>query len=197
MSENPYQAPQVLDSSAPASADSFQNYAEEVRRKHLGHEAQIKSIASLYQLAGILSILGIAATLTTTSAPITAESVSSLAISGLLIPVQFVVAHGLTRFKTWARITALVFAFLGLIFCALAGLAALPIGGGICVIMIVLLLVKKNKMIFSPEYQEIIKATPHIKRKGSIVYKIALVFLALILVLTLIGFVMAYLNIAR
>jgi hypothetical protein len=197
MSENPYQPPQVVDQSSPASTGSFQDYAEEVRRKHLGHEAQIKSIASLYQLAGVLSILGIALSLTTTSAPITAGSVSSIAVSGLLIPVQFVVAHGLTRFKTWARITALVFAFLGLIFFAFAGLAALPIGGGICVIMIVLLLVKKNKMIFSPEYQEIIKATPHIKRKGSIVYKIALVLLAVILLLTLVGFLMAYSNMTR
>jgi hypothetical protein len=180
--ENPYQAPLANDP-PPIPAESFEAYAEEVRRQHLGQEAQIKSIGSLYYLGGIGSIIGIAS-LIATAKELTTDVVGGLAITALFIPVHFLVGYGLHQFKTWARITALVFAFLGLFL--------FPVGTVICAIAIVLLLLKKNTMIFSPAYKEIVAATPHIKRKGSISYKIALVFLAVILLLALAGFAVTF-----
>lgn len=184
MSENPYQAPQAHEP-PPVPAESFQAYAEEVRRTHLGQEAQIKSLGTLYYLGGILSIIGVASLVATTK-ELTTDVIGGLAITALFVPVQFLVGYGLNQFKTWARITALVFAFLGLF--------VFPVGTVICIIVIVLLLLKKNTMIFSPAYKEIVAATPHIKRKSSIVFKVALAFMALIILLVLAGLAVTFFN---
>ena len=178
MSENPYQAPQVAHEPPPIPLESPQAYAEEIRRQHLGQETQIKSIGTLFYLGGICLIVGYLGT-TRSNSP---EMRIGPALPVLVTVLQFAVGYGLTHLKTWARVIALIFAFLGLL--------AFPVGTLICVIMIVLLLLKKNRMIFSPEYKEIIAATPHIKRKSSIIFKIALFLLAVIILLMLLGFAM-------
>ena len=183
---NPYQAPNTTEVAVPAAGESFQAYAEEVRRQHLGQEAQIKSIGSLYYLGAIVSIIGVAVALIGKPLRFAPEVVAGIAVTALFIPIQFFVGYGLTHLRNWARIVALVFAFLGLL--------AFPVGTVICVIVIILLLLKKNTMIFSPEYKEIIAATPHIKRKISIVFKIALVIFALIILLALAGLAVALIN---
>ena len=52
--------------------------------------------------------------------------------------------------------------------------------------ILVSLLGKKANMVFSPEYQDIIAATPHVKQKTSMAVKIllALLLLALLLIIS-------------
>lgn len=177
MSENPYQAPQAAQEPPPIPLESSQAYAEEIRRTHINHEAQIKSIGTLYWLSGIFLIVGYVS-----GSQLEASQPRMGPASILLALLVFSVGYGLYKYKTWARVVALIFAFLGLL--------AFPVGTLISVIMIVLLLLKKNRMLFSPEYKEIIAATPHIKRKSSIIFKIALFLLAVIILLMLLGFAM-------
>ena len=61
------------------------------------------------------------------------------------------------------------------------GLLAIPVGTIISGYFLYLLLSKKGTVIFSPQYKQIIAATPHIKYKTSkIVIALLLILIALI-----------------
>ena len=66
--------------------------------------------------------------------------------------------------------------------CVLSGLGLLgfPIGTVINAYILYLFLSKKGRTIFSPEYQDVIAATPHVKYRTSI---IVWIFLALVVLL--------------
>ena len=85
---------------------------------------------------------------------------------------------GLRKFQGGARIIAIIFAVIGLI--------GIPIGTLISVYFLYLLCSAKGSVVFSDEYEDVIRQTPHIKYKTSIVVWI---FLGLLILVFAIGII--------
>lgn len=159
---NPYAAPAARVDDVPANPA-----AEAIRREHINHEASIKAVGILYYLGGALITIGAIAT--AASAP-DAGGLALVALVVLLGVAQFFAGWGVRAFRRWGRIIGCVLSGIGLL--------GFPIGTLINGYILYLFLSKKGRTIFSPEYQEVIAATPHVKYKTSIVVWI---FLALVL----------------
>src|SRR4030042_1813804 len=160
-SYNPVQPPN------PAAA------AEEIRRQHLNHEASVRSIGALYFFGAFFIILvGIGFFLDR-------ETPLGVRIAGVLIIglgfFQFWIGRGLRALKSWVRIPTGIFSGIGLI--------GFPLGTIINAYILYLVFCKEGKTVFSPEYRQVIAATPHIKYKTSIISWIILVILIVIVVL--------------
>lgn len=151
--------------------------AEETRNLYLKHEASVKSIGVLYYIGGVALICaGIAVFI----AGLAGDSgVGSIIGSVLLLALgggQIWVATGLRRLQAWARIPTAILAALGLL--------GFPIGTIINGYILYLICSQKGATVFSPEYQEVMRQTPHIKYRTSLVVWI---FLGLIVLLVLFG----------
>lgn len=168
------------------------NSAESIRRQFLKHEASIKSIGTLYLLGAILvipiGIFGLGTALLGISAGVDGES-ASIALLNLVVFVIYIalgslqaaLAIGLKRLRPWARWTSVVFSAIGLL--------GVPIGTLISIYILYLLLSKKGEYVFSPQYQQVIAATPHIQYRTSWV----LLVLLLVLVALFVGiFIVAF-----
>lgn len=177
MSENPYQAPQDLSNSGIPVISS----AEEIRRAHIKHEASVKSIGLLYYLGGFFLIIAMIASLRN------AFSGATQGILAILIPIalvaigifQIITAFHLRKLRPWSRIAAIVLSAIGLI--------GFPIGTIINAYFLYLLLAKKGAFIFSPEYNEVIAATPHVKYKTSVVAWIVLAIVVIAVIALIVG----------
>jgi hypothetical protein len=165
---------------------------EAIRRKYLSHEASVQSIGVLYLIGGIFSaiyvVLGAVGLIGLIGAAEFNPSGAAIA-GGILLLVaaltwlQLWSAFGLRRLDPRVRSAATIVALFGLI--------GFPIGTLISCYFLWLLHSKKGKYVFSPEYREVIDATPHIKYKTSI---IVWIFLALLLGLILFGVLAAVLG---
>jgi hypothetical protein len=163
--------------------------AEAIRKKHLNHEASVKSIGTLYVLGGVLGLLfsiiytfAAASALTRSGDGVAAPFLVLMAgVTFGMSVLQIVVARGLSRLMPWARIAATVLSCLGLI--------AIPIGTIISAYFLYLLQSQKGAMVFSDHYKEVIRATPHIKYKTSIVVWILLGLLVLLFVAIIVAVV--------
>jgi hypothetical protein len=160
---NPYAAP-----TAPVEDVSANAQAEATRKAHISHEASIKAVGILYYLGGVLVTLAAAGGLL-------GARDASIGLTLLLIGVgvgQFFAGWGVRALRKWGRTVGCILSAIGLI--------GFPIGTLINGYILYLFLSKKGRTIFSPEYQEVIAATPHIKYRTSIVVWI---LLALVVVL--------------
>jgi hypothetical protein len=133
-----------------------------IRNIHLKHEAAVRSIGLLYFLGGTVMILAGVMGL------FSGETSTTLAGVLLLVLgfVQFWVGRGLRRLQSWARIPTGVLSGLGLL--------GFPIGTLINAYILYLVFSQKGATVFSPRYQQVIAATPHIKYRTSIVIWILL-----------------------
>lgn len=172
MELNPYAAPES-ESLQPSPG----GHAEEIRRAHLNTEAAIKSVGTLYCFgAFVLTLFCGAGLLNSSPAP---DSLSKPALGALIVLAlaQGWVGLGLRKLASWARIPTIILSLLGLL--------AFPVGTLINLYILFKVAGKKGTMVFSQEYREVIAATPHIKRKTSIIVWVLLA----ILVLALIGII--------
>jgi hypothetical protein len=167
MEQNPYAAPQsqILQSSTSDEA---------IRREHLNTEATIKSVGTLYFLGAILlPLLGVVSVIEGVKSKDAAQLAGGIFF--LVVGIgQGIIAFGLRRLRSWARIPTIILSCFGLL--------GFPIGTLISIYILVKVLSKQGKFVMTEEYQGIIAATPHIKRKTSIVVIILLVILILILI---------------
>jgi hypothetical protein len=209
---NPFEAPRASIGEGPRYPGEVRGDAESIRREYLGREANIKSIGHLYYLGTFFGVLGtIGAILMATGALPTppnqqpgVDPAMQKAIMGAAALFYLVITglngamgYGLTHFQVWARWTAVVFTVLGLLAVLLyagifsfmispyLGLGVLAVGGGFNGLILWLLVSKKAGMVFSEEYKEIIRQTPHVKLKTSIIVKIFLVLILLAIVIPL------------
>lgn len=169
MSANPYSAPQ-------ANIEPVDSEQEAVRKEHINNEASIKAVGILYYLncAGLLfSAVAIAIPSAAESQALGFGMAVALGALAVLIGAGGV---GLRGLKGWGRIISTIMSVVGLI--------GFPIGTLISGYILYLLWGKKGRVIFSPEYQAVIAATPHVKYKTSIVVWI---LLGLVVVLILAG----------
>jgi hypothetical protein len=156
---NPYAAPAARVEDVAANPE-----AEAIRQAHIGHEASIKAVGVLYYLGGALVLV---------SAFVSLEAVRIGAspvwlLLGLLLAAvgQFFAGWGVRGFRRWGRVTGCVLSAIGLL--------GFPIGTLINAYILYLFLSKKGRTIFSPGYQDVIAATPHVKYRTSIVIWILL-----------------------
>ncbi len=171
MEINPYAAPQSQVLQATTQD-------EIVRREYINTEASIKSVGLLYYLGALALIIVGVILCTNNHAGI---DISALLPGGLLlflgIGIGFV-AHGLRRLQSWARYPTIVLSSIAVL------IGLIKLSGGIVIHIYILakLLGKQAPFVMTPEYQRIIAATPHVKRKTSIVVKVLLVLLLIILI---------------
>ena len=163
---NPYSAPTAAVEDVTPGVDA---YAEATRREHIDHEASIQSIGLLYYFGGFS--LAVAALVSLFGALDGLVRLGMLALLAVLAVLMFAMGRGLRALKPGIRIPAIVFAAIGLL--------GFPVGTLINAYVLYLLLSKKGRMILSPEYADIVAATPHIKYQTSWVVRI---FLGLIIV---------------
>ena len=164
---SPYAAPasNVEDVSATPEAEA-------IRREHISREASIKSVGILYYLGGaLLTLVGGFALV----APRGDTGIFMLVFVPLGVGQVFV-GWGLRGLRKWAQIASCVISGLGLL--------AFPAGTLINGYILYLLLSKKGRTVFTPEYQDVIAATPHVKYRTSI---IVWIFLALLVGLMLLA----------
>jgi hypothetical protein len=157
--------------------------AEEVRKKHINHEASVKSIGTLYYLGAILMIIaGIC----------TAFSHEEIAPAGRFFVVAFLiglsifqiwVGRGLRKLKSWARIVTGIWSGIGLL--------GFPLGTLVNAYILYLILCKKGSTVFSSDYKQVIAATPHIKYKTHILIWIFLLILITFLLLGIVAILFA------
>lgn len=180
---NPY-APPVTDLPAPpiGAVDDAGIEAETIRWANLKHETSVRSIGLLYYLGAfsllamtVSSSIGLARVVGAhASAEAIGEAVGVAVVSLLFAVGSFFMGRGLRNLKRWARIPV----------CILQGFGLLGFPGGtlLSVYILYLLLGKKGRIVFSDGYQEVIRRTPHIKYKTSIVVWVLLAILLLTLV---------------
>ena len=157
---NPYAAPLV----APETFDPFQQDDIRIRQQFIDCEGNVRSIAGVLIfggliLAGVFGIFSITSYLPGYS-PNPALA-ALFAVLALLSVAQLVVGIQVRRFRQQARIGAIFFCVLWLLF--------IPFGtilGGACLWY---LLRPAAKYVFSPEYLEVIRKTPHIQFQTSAV----------------------------
>ena len=162
---NPYAAPAARVDDVPANAE-----AEAIRKAHISHEASIKAVGLLYYLGAI----GVTIAAIGSLAGARDGSMSMLAVLFLIaLGVGYAFAGwGLRALRPWGRIVGIVLAGFGLL--------GFPIGTVINAYILYLFLSKKGRTIYSPEYQDVIAATPHVKYRTSI---IVWIFLGLVVLL--------------
>ncbi len=155
---NPYSAPTAVVAEAGIDAE-----AEAVRQAHISVEASLRSVGLLYYLGTVgLIVSGIV---------MLAGRVEIGTITLALGVAMGVVGYGLRTLKPWVRIPAIILAALGLL--------GFPVGTLINGYVLYLLLCAKGRYIFAPEYEEIRRATPHVRYRTSIVVWIVVGFLVL------------------
>jgi hypothetical protein len=153
---NPYLAPKANVDDASASAE-FEN----IRREHLSQEASIKSIGLLHYLSSVFLGLGaVAAMVGQVSGTVDTAATGILMLLAALAVGLFVVGRGLRRLQPWVRIPATIVSVLGL--------AGVPLGTLISLYALWLIHSRKGRLVLSPEYSEILEATPHIKYRTPI-----------------------------
>jgi len=155
MTENPYLAPKTID---PVNEVPLSN-VEVVRKEHLQCEASVKSIAGIYWLGGFFLLLFGVGRVSVLSHGFSFEGFFWSLIPMVLGVFQFWMGFSIRRLKKNVKAPLLVFSVIGLL--------GFPLGTIINIYILFLVLSKKGKMVFSDEYKEVIRETPHIKYKTS------------------------------
>ena len=145
--------------------------AERIRSEHLRHETAIRSISAIYFFASLI--------LLTMGLPLILQGPQQarFGIAGLVCMLLgagvIVVGVGIRRLRRWVRIPVGVLSGLGLL--------AVPIGTLINGYALYLVFGRKGQVVFSPDYQEIVERTPHLRRRTSpLVIALGLLILGLI-----------------
>lgn len=167
--DNPYSAPTArIDDKATATLDM-----ESIRQDNIRHEVQIKSIGSLYALAGIIfgAITVIMLfTFFVGGKPTPNEYGPMLAVMLVIYAAlsagMFAMAYGYRKLLPWVKIPGTLLSAIGLL--------GIPVGTLINAYILYLIWCKQGKIILADGYQDIIRATPHIKYKRTLGDKIAL-----------------------
>jgi hypothetical protein len=171
MEINPYAAPQ-------AQVLQTTSQDELIRREHLNTEASIKTVGILYYL-GAMALIATGVITFDSSKIVKTGNDLLLGIFFMLLGVGMgVAAYGLRRLQSWARpLTILVSSVVTII-----GLINLSWGVVIHIYIFAQMLGKRGKFVMAPEYQRIIAATPHVKRKTSVVVWVVLIVLLILLI---------------
>ena len=162
---NPFQAPETV-----AVASDAMNNDEQIRTEHIAHESSIKSVGFLYLLGAVINAVLL---VTAVSAMNRGARVDTVRLIAFLLQLAWLLptSIGLIRLAPWSR-------WMGLIFVIVNSVVMLgsvqPVAAPVIPIILIIngyifsLFVRaKARMVFSPEYRDIIQRTPHVRRKTS------------------------------
>ncbi|CAM2870091.1 DUF4339 domain-containing protein [Rariglobus hedericola] len=165
-----------------SAAKSFSSRSDDViiREEHIKHEAALRSVGTLYYIGGVLIVFACVAAFTgrvpeknAHLGPVVQTIMAAFAV------IAFVMGRMFRKLTPSVKVPGTVMAVIGLI--------NFPIGTLINAYILYLIHSAKGKVVLSPEYKDIIAATPQIKYKTSIIVKICVVLLILMLLLAVVG----------
>jgi len=187
MSDNPYTPSGSAYGNITPNANVDLSQAELIRTSHLSHEANIQGIGCLYLLGGIGGLLlslfyfgtGIAMLSNMVPAGPGGPQVDTVGPGIMLLGFAVVVlaisclqlyaGRSMQTLNASGKIPAVIISVIGLL--------GFPCGTMISAFALYLLLSPKGEMVYSPQYKEIVQATPHIRYKTSIIVWILLFIL--------------------
>jgi len=177
---NPYASPtSPVEAAAAVPVDA--THAERMRREYLKHEASVQSIGTLYYLGAV--VLGFWTVVALTRmADLDPGELAAAAISGVLAVLLYCLSRGLEKLQPWVKGPVAVLSVIGLF--------AFPLGTLINGYILYLVFCEKGRVVFSPQYREIIRQTPHIKYQSSVVVTIFLVLVVILLAVVGLGFLL-------
>lgn len=184
---NPFASPLAEEAVVSPGAPLGVSGVEAIRHEHIKREASIRSVGWLYYLGAC--VLTVSATFLAASAFVDpaaydlGPSLLGAVFVALLAALGWWVGAGLRRLNPTVRIPALVLSIIALLI-SLLGINV--IGMLIHGYLASLMGSEKSKYIFSPEYKEIIAATPHIRYKSSTVMWVVLGVLLVVLVVVVV-----------
>ena len=149
---NPYAAPLT----EPEAFDPFKQDDTRIRQQFIDCEANVRSIGELMLVGGGILAIGSAILLAAGGSALRAVLLFVVMLVGI---GQYCVGLRVRRFLPRARIGAIIFCGLWLFF--------IPIGtvfGGACLWYLVR---PAATFVFTPEYQEVIRRTPHVRFRTS------------------------------
>ncbi len=200
---NPYAAPEAPIGREPVVVSGDVAAAEAIRRAHLNHEANLKSVGQLHMLAALLVGAMLVAMVGRGTTGLTFRRVlpSTLPLGAFAL-VNGAVGYGLYKLQSWARWTEIVLLGLFLVLEAIsfvfsftkqgAPTVALLIGftfvAAIPMAVLWLLVSRRGDVVFSQEYHEVIARTPHVRQSSGC----ALVLLLMIVVGVLLAILSSY-----
>lgn len=144
----------LQEGAAVAGEDEY----EMIRQEHIKHEASLKSIGILYLLGAIfmiIGILGMGVGMANTGGGMPTGILGMIVFYGGMAALFIAIYTGFRKLKRWVRIPVTLFSALGLL--------GFPFGTLINGYILYLVWSQKGKTVFSPEYQDVIAATPHVK----------------------------------
>jgi len=212
---NPFEAPKTLIGEVAFLDEVVSDEEEKIRRDHLGREANIKSLGLLgYLIAALTGFITVVAIFMALGViPMPPEQARSgmdptmqkivMGAGALFYLIVTLVTgglgFGLRGLHAWARWTGVTLGGLGVVgvlfYSLLIGIMLNPgfgvglflIAGGFDAFVLYLLLSKQSGVVFSSEYREIIRKTPQIRLKTSIIVKIFLGLLVAFVLVALLG----------
>jgi hypothetical protein len=168
LNSNPY-APPTANVDLSSTTSSVE---KKIRREHIRHEIQLKSVGTLYGLGALLILLSGFAVLI----PLFFEDTPSDVPLGFLIGISLfyialgsamaAMAYGYRKLRPWVKIPGTILSGLGLL--------GIPLGTLINGYILYLIWCAKGQMVLENKYQRIIEATPHVKFQRTLGDKIAL-----------------------
>lgn len=171
-------APIAINPYAPTVAvgDGTATDVESYRQKYLSHEVSVRSIGLLYLLGSILLVpMGLLIIISGIFGGSGDQLGVVLGVGGLYLGfglLQGYTGLGLRKLQPGARIVAIILAIIGLL--------GIPVGTLISVYFLYILCSAKGTVVFSDEYKNVIRQTPHIRYRTSITVWIFLGLLILV-----------------
>jgi hypothetical protein len=155
--ENPYASPKA-DTSDP---DHVESEVERIRRQYIGHETAVRSISSVFYLAGLAWTIH----LLVWSFDVLRSGPSYRVVDGVVVLLLIGLAAG----AFWLgygvmRLRQIVLLPVG--FITTVALLVVPF---VSVLILHLVFRQNGRFVFSPEYQEIIRGTPSVQYRTSVV----------------------------
>ena len=147
--------------------------AERLRTEHIDHEAAIRSVGVLYLVTGAILLAPIVSLpLAVNADPDAAlDFVAGGLIMAAMSALYVGLGLGIRRLAIWTRIPTCLLSLLGLL--------AFPLGTLLGAYILYLFLSEKGRFVLTERYAAVVSLTPHIKRRTSIVVKIAIALLGL------------------
>lgn len=171
--ENPFAAPEVEIGRPPDEFGAADGEAERIRREHIVREANVKGIGALFLLGGVPTAIITFAIMVSSGR---VEAIPQCGLGLLFIAIGLGL-RGLKPLARWAAVLVVGGYLLVILYSAvMMASGPLAVDGGYSVALILFLVIfgingfclwtlvsSKARVVFSPEYREIIRRTPHVK----------------------------------
>jgi hypothetical protein len=151
-----------------------------IREEHIKHEAALRSVGVLYYIGGLVMLIG-SIVAVTGQVPTRNPDIGNvmLAVMAAFAVIFFLIGRLFRKLSPSLKVPGTVLAVIGLF--------NFPVGTLINAYILYLIYSEKGKVVLSPEYKDVIAATPHIKYKTSIIVKVAVVLLVVMILFALAG----------